>query len=250
MVSWFVFGTNRCYNVRILRGLYRVASWFWGFGARREGCINVKVSKRSIIACPECDLLLFGSDLSHGCTAVCRRCGATLYRATTDSAYRTLALALAAAIFFIIANIYPILGIEAQGNANAASLFGAVNSLWNQQMHFISALVLITAIVIPALQIALLIYVLFPLKYGFIPPGLSAALRFLRGIGAWGMLDVFMLSILVALVKLMDNFQIVPGLALWSFGALTFLMAAVSATFNPRDVWACLDARENSKGAP
>jgi len=235
------------YNMRTFRGLSCVASLI--ADARREGCVNVKVSKRSIIACPECDLLLFGADLSHGCTAVCRRCGATLYRATTDSVYRTLALVLAAAIFFLIANIYPILGIEAQGNANSANLFGAVASLWNQQMHFISALVLTTAVVIPALQIALLIYVLFPLKCGFIPPGLSGTLRCLRGIGPWGMLDVFMLSILVALVKLMDNFRIIPGVALWSFGALTLLMAAVAATFNPRDIWARLDVRENGRGS-
>lgn len=197
--------------------------------------------RKQLIACHECDLLLREIDLKSGHTAVCPRCGATLYRKTTESLSRTLALCLAAALFLLIANIYPILGIESRGNGNATNLYGAVVSLWDQEMHFISTLVFVTAIVIPTLELLLLIYLLLPLKLGLIPPGLALIMRFLQNIEPWGMVEVFMLGILVALVKLTDNFQIIPGIALWSFGGVTFLMAAVATTFNPRDVWSQLN---------
>jgi paraquat-inducible protein A len=210
----------------------------------------MKEPPKSLVACPECDLLLREIDLEPGRTAVCRRCGAALYRNTTDSIYRTLALGLAAALLFIIANIYPILGIESQGNGSATNLYGAVGSLWDQKMHFISLLVFITTIVVPSLELSLLIYLLLPLRLGHVPPGLAPLMRFLQSIKPWGMVEVFMLGILVALVKLTDNFRIIPGVALWSFGGVTLLLAAVAATFNPRDVWAHLDWNSNKDEQP
>jgi paraquat-inducible protein A len=202
---------------------------------------------KQLVACHECDLLLREIDLKSGHTAACPRCGATLYRKTTESLSRTLAICLAAALFFLIANIYPILGIESRGNGNATNLYGAVSSLWDQEMHFISLLVFVTAIIIPALELSLLIYLLLPLRLGLVPPGLSLIMRFLQNIEPWGMVEVFMLGILVALVKLTDNFSIIPGVALWSFGGVTFLMAAVATTFNPRDVWARLNWHSKQK---
>lgn len=210
----------------------------------------MQASPTSFIACHECDLLLREIELEPGRAAVCPRCGAALYRNTTDSLYRTLALTLAAALLFIIANVYPILGIESQGNGSATNLYGAVSSLWDQKMHFISALVFITAIVVPSLELSLLIYLLFPLRMGRVPAGLALLMRFLQSIKPWGMVEVFMLGILVALVKLTDNFRIIPGVALWSFGGVTFLLAAVAATFNPRDVWAHLEVRVENGDKP
>lgn len=200
-------------------------------------------SSTSLIACHECDLLLREIALEPGRAAACPRCGATLYRHSTDSINRTLALAAAAALLFLIANIYPIFGIESQGNDAATNLYGAVRSLWDQKMQFISTLVFITAIVIPSLELCLLIYLLLPLTVGRVPAGLAPLMRFLQGIKPWGMVEVFMLGILVALVKLTDDFRIIPGVALWSYGGVTFLLAAVAATFNPRDVWTCLEVR-------
>jgi paraquat-inducible protein A len=83
-----------------------------------------------------------------------------------------------------------------------------------------------------------------------VPPGLAPLMRFLQSIKPWGMVEVFMLGILVALVKLTDNFRIIPGVALWSFGGVTLLLTAVAATFNPRDVWAHLDCNFDEEELP
>lgn len=160
-----------------------------------------------------------------------------LYRSSPRSLDNSLAFALAAAVLFVIANIYPLLGIEIQDNPNATHLFGAVRYLWNHEMHLISSLVFVTAIVIPGLEIAMIVYLLLPLRFRVVPAGLPLILRVLQNIKPWGMVEVFMLGILVSLVKLKGTSTIIPGVALWSFGGLTLMLAAVASSFNPRDVW-------------
>jgi len=199
----------------------------------------------TFIACRECDLLLKEIDLAPGKSAVCCRCGATLYRNTPDSLDRTLALTLAAAVLFLIANYYPIMGIDMQGNRTATNLFGAVHSLWDQHMHLVSSLVFVTTILVPTLELSMLLFLLLPLRLELQPPGIALILRILQAIKPWGMVEVFMLGILVALVKLTDSSRIIPGIALWSFGALTLLLAAVAASFNSRDIWERLDWKDD-----
>jgi paraquat-inducible protein A len=173
--------------------------------------------------------------------ARCRRCGALLYRDSPDSLNRTLAFTLTAGVLFLLANLFPIIGIELQGNRNAMNLFSAVNSLWEQGMRSISATVFITTILIPALELTMLTYLLVGLKLRKVPAGVAPILRLLQGIKPWGMVEVFMLGILVSLVKLANDFIIIPGVALWSFGGLTLMLAAVAASFNVRDVWAYVE---------
>ena len=196
-----------------------------------------------IIACHDCDLLQREIPLKPGCAASCRRCGAVLYRNATDSIERTLAYSLAAAVLFVIANVYPIFAIEAQGARNAINLLGAVRSLWNQQMQFISLLVFLTTVLIPALELITMIYLLLPLKYRRVPASYPVFLRLMQVVEPWGMVEVFMLGVLVSLVKLTSSFKVIPGVALWSFGCLTFMLAAVAASFSARDVWARLEIK-------
>lgn len=199
------------------------------------------VHSKPLIACHECDLLLREIPLLPGGIACCCCCGAPLYRNSPDSLDRTLALVLAAAVLFITANVYPILGIEIQGARNATNLFGAVQALWEQDMRSISLLVFITTILVPSIELSMMIYLLLPIRLHRIPAGIPLILRILQSVKPWGMVEVFMLGILVSLVKLADSSSIIPGVALWSFGGLTFMLASVAASFNPRDVWAHLE---------
>jgi paraquat-inducible protein A len=164
-----------------------------------------------------------------------------LYRNSPDSLDRTLALVLAATVLFIIANVYPIMGIEIQGARNATNLYGAVHALWDQEMRSISFLVFMTTILLPAIELSMMIYILLPIRLRLVPVGIPLILRILQSIKPWGMVEVFMLGVLVSLVKLTDSSSIIPGVALWSFGGLTLMLAAVASSFNPRDVWEHLE---------
>ncbi|HBG06855.1 MAG: paraquat-inducible protein A [Geobacteraceae bacterium GWC2_58_44] len=196
---------------------------------------------QQLIACHNCDLLQREIPLNPGCTASCRRCGAVLYRNATDSIVRTLAYTLAAVMLFLIANLFPILSIEMKGDRSAITLLGAVISLWDQQMKAVSVVVLITTIVIPAIQLVSMAYLLLPLKFWRMPVGHTLFMRTLQHVQPWSMVEVFLLGVLVSLVKLTQNFKVVPGVAMWSFGLLTLLIAAVASSFSARDVWERLD---------
>ncbi|HCE68812.1 MAG TPA: paraquat-inducible protein A [Geobacter sp.] len=200
-----------------------------------------------LIACHDCDLLQREIPLKRGCAASCRRCGAVLYRNATDSIDRTLAYTLAAAVLFVIANLFPIFAIEVQEAGSEINLFGAVQSLWDKQMHSVSLLVFLTTILIPALELITMTYLLLPLKFHSVPAGAYILLGMLKIVKPWGMIEVLMLGVLVSLVKLTSSFKVIPGIALWSFGALTLLLAAAAATFSARDVWERMDSRADKE---
>ncbi len=201
----------------------------------------MKTDQRPLIACHECDLLLQEIAVPPGKAACCPCCGTTLYRNLPDSINRSLALTIGSAVLFLLANAFPILGINLQGNGNAVTLLQAVHDLWKQEMHLVASLTCVTAVLVPALELSIMLYLLVPLYLGRVPVGVAMVMRLLQTIKPWGMVEVFMLGILVSLVKLVQDFKIIPGVALWSFGGLTLLLAALASSFNPRDIWLHLD---------
>ncbi|MGZ8219906.1 paraquat-inducible protein A [Methylomagnum sp.] len=189
------------------------------------------------IACHECDLLQREIPLPAGGTATCPRCGATLYRNNPAGLDRTLALLLAAAILFVLANAFPIVTIEARGTRNATTLFGAVLTLWDEDMPTVAGLVFFTTLLAPAFELFTLIFILAAVRLGFQSGPLPAVLRWVLGTRPWSMVEVFMLGVLVSVVKLSHLAHIEPGVALWSYGALILVFAAAMAGFDAHTLW-------------
>lgn len=194
-------------------------------------------SDPALVACRECDLLQREPSLAPGETARCIRCDAVLFRATRDGLDRCLALTIAAGILFVVANAFPIVFIDMQGRWTTTTLFGAVQSLYDQEMQFVAALVFATTMVIPALELLAMTWMLAPLKLGIRAPGIGPWFRWVEAARPWGMIEVFMLGVLVSLSKLSHIATVVPGIALWSFGALIVLLAAAATAFEPREFW-------------
>lgn len=192
----------------------------------------------NLIACHDCDLLQREVLLPPGGVATCPRCGAVLYRNSPGGRQAALALTLAATILFAISNLFPIVGIESQGNRNATTLSGAVLTLWNDHSVPVAALVFFTTLLVPALQLlnlTLLLAVARPSAW---------LLRVTLAVRPWAMVEVFMLGLLVSVAKLSHLATIVPGVALWSFAALMVLFAALTAVFNPRELWRSMPVEE------
>jgi len=200
-----------------------------------------------LIACHECDLLQYKVALPPGRVARCRRCGAKLYRAAHASPDHTFSYSMAAAVTFIVANAYPIVGINIQGIRHDTTLLGAVRALWNQDMYFIAIMVFLTTFLMPALETAFMLHLLTALKSGRRPAALGVSMRILLNITPWCMAEVFMLGVLVALVKLTHFARVIPGLAFWSFGALVLLTAAATASFDIRDIWEQVETADETE---
>jgi len=191
-----------------------------------------------LIACHECDLLQREVLLPRGGAARCGRCGAVLYRSHPESLERTLGLTAGAILLFAMANAFPIVGLALQGQVIQTTLWHTVRTLWDEEMKSVAALVFVTTIAIPALQLFAFTYLLLPLRLGRKPRHFAPVFRVLQAVRPWGMVEVFMLGVLVSLVKLAHLAGVVAGVALWSFAALMLVMAAISAVFDPRTLWA------------
>jgi paraquat-inducible protein A len=175
--------------------------------------------------------------LPGGGATRCPRCGATLYRSEPEGLERTFALTVGAIVLFVIANAFPILGLALHGHVVETTLFHAVRVLYEEDMKSVAALVFLTTIGMPLLQLGALAYLLFPLRLGRVPPHFGLVFRALQAARPWGMVEVFMLGVLVALVKLAQLAGIIPGVALWAFAILMLVMAAIATTFEPRALW-------------
>ncbi|MBP0597785.1 paraquat-inducible protein A [Herbaspirillum sp. LeCh32-8] len=189
-----------------------------------------------LIVCEECDAVYHRPRLGHCEVARCLRCDAELDRDTGKRLERLLPLTAGALVLFVIANAFPIVSIELQGLSSDTTLFGAVLALARDGMSEVALLVAATTLLFPLIQMLVLFYLLLPSSRLERPPGFVLLLRLMQAARPWGMIEVFMLGILVALIKLSNMAEVIPGPALWSFGALTVLLTVV-VSFNPRYIW-------------
>ncbi len=198
---------------------------------------NQTLSDASLIGCPHCDLLQRLPALAPGESARCPRCNEELWRRQEDSLHRPLALTIAAALLYVVANTVPMLGLTVVGREAFTTVFGGAAHLWNAGWESVAVLVLFTAVVAPGLQIGLMLAILIGAHRDRPPKWVGTLLRHYEKISTWSMIEVMILGVLVALIKIADYAKVIPGLALFMLGALIFLIAAIEASFDPREVW-------------
>jgi len=209
---------------------------------------NRALSDASLIACPHCDLLQRLPDLAPGASARCPRCDQELWRHREDSLNRTLALTVAAAALYVIANSVAMLGLTAVGRQASTTVFGGALQLWNDGREIVAGLVLFTVVISPALQIVLMLAIVLGAHRERVPRWVGTLLRHHPTTCTWSMLEVMMIGVLVALIKIADYAKVIPGVALFALAALVFILAAIQANFDPREVWDRVDWAD--EGAP
>ncbi len=190
-----------------------------------------------LMACHECDLLHRIDGLPEGATSLCSRCGAVLVSHKRDSLDRSLALTLTGLVLFAMANAYPILEIKSGSLYQATTIMGSVEILFSAGMWQIALLVFLTALFFPFLTLVSMLTILIPLKMNQKPWKLSSIMTLMQSINPWGMMDVFMLGVLVSVVKLVKMMKVIPGISLFAFVMLIFVVAGIAASFDPHLVW-------------
>jgi paraquat-inducible protein A len=191
----------------------------------------------ALIACHDCDLIHHIKPLPAKGVAVCTRCGAVLHRHKPNSLDRTLAFVVASLILFILANSFPFLGLKIGAQIRQTTLITGIYELYIQGMQIIAVLVLLTTVLVPLTQMICIFYILLPLKFGRPSKRLPRVLRFLQAIQPWGMMEVFMVGILVSVVKLAKMAKVIPGISLYSFLALIFVLAAMTVSLDAHLIW-------------
>jgi paraquat-inducible protein A len=198
---------------------------------------NQALADASLIACPHCDLLQRLPALTPGASARCPRCDKELWRHREDSLNRTLALALAAAMLFVLANSVPMLGLTVVGHKAFTTVFGGAVQLWRDGEEIVAGLVLFAAIIAPGLQIGFVLAIVLGAHRERPPRWVGTLLRYLPTTRTWSMIEVMLLGVLVALIKIAELATVIPGTALFALGALVFIFAGIQASFDRHEVW-------------
>ena len=198
------------------------------------------MTTRPLLACHECDLLQRETPLPSNGVLRCCRCRAELYRSHPNSIDRALSFTFTSIVLFVIANAYPIVGLAVNGDIVQTTLIGAVRVLYRDGIWPLAGLVFVTTILMPAVQTVAMAYLLMPLRLRRVPYRADLAFRLLRLAEPWGMTEVLILGLLVALVKLAAISTVVPGIALFSFAILMMLMAAAAASLDTHELWSAL----------
>ena len=189
------------------------------------------------MACHACDGLHRIVDVPARGKALCRRCGALLYRNMPRSLDHSAALYLAAMILFLLANTFPFVALQYGDRIEQSLLISGGIALQQARMGEVGFLILLTSVIFPFLTIGGMLYLLLPLRFGYRPPRMTPVWRMVRTLSPWSLIGVFMLGLLVSVVKLQDLATIVPGIAFYAFIGLLVVSSAAVASFDPAAIW-------------
>jgi paraquat-inducible protein A len=185
---------------------------------------------------------LFGC---HSCglvsraTIACPRCGATAHRRKPNSIRRTWALLIAAAILYLPANLLPVMTVVSLGHSETDTILAGVMALTAEGAWPLAALVFFASITVPLLKLFGLGWLLVSTQRHSTARLRERTLlyRIVDSVGRWSMIDVFMVSILTALVRMGLLASIEPGPGAISFAAVVILTILAAGTFEPRLMW-------------
>lgn len=201
------------------------------------------------IACATCGLLQRVEPLEPGTVAECGRCGFVVSEQKSGSLALTAALALAALILYVPANVFPILSMSLHGAYSESTIWDGCVSLLKNGQWFTAAIVFLASIVIPLLKLLGLFFLVATARYGSIIGQRQQAWihKFISLIGPWALLDVLLVAVLVALVKLEKLATILPGPGLAAFAAVVVLTIMASASFDPKLIWSGTDGHHGRR---
>jgi paraquat-inducible protein A len=188
-------------------------------------------------ACLECDLLINPALPALGEKAHCSRCGYLLQRPRRQSIERTFALSVAGLIVLLPANMLPLLGIKVMGNTNEGTLWSGVLTLFREDMWAVAILVFLSSILFPLINIMLSLLISAHLYFNKPNSYLPDWMRWLQYLSEWAMLEVYMLGIIVACVKLASMAELKFGFGLYAFIALLLITALLSSSLDEHLFW-------------
>jgi paraquat-inducible protein A len=139
--------------------------------------------------------------------------------------------------------LLPIISVERLGYRSASTIWEGVTELWKSGSPTVSVIVFLCSIVIPLGKILGLFYVSFCWN-SECPKRRFTLLSIIEGIGRWSMLDVFLVAILVATVKLGSIATVIPGPGIVAFTAVVLLTMFASASFDPHLFWHSRDTTQ------
>lgn len=203
-----------------------------------------------IVGCDGCGLAHHASPDKHGMR--CRRCGLPLHFRKPDSLNRTWALLIASYILIIPANLLPVMKSSTLTGVENDTIMGGVVYLWESGSEVLGAILFIASIVIPLSKLVALTYLLVSVhqRSRWNPKKRTQLYRVLEAVGRWSMIDVYVASMLTALVQFGNLMSINVGGGAIAFGAVVVLTMIAAECFDPRLIWEATDQPNVTTDSP
>jgi len=201
-------------------------------------------SELNLCLCHSCGL---ACDITHD-PHECERCGAPLHRRKTDSLTRTWAFLLASLIFYVPANLLPVMNTTMLGSGSESTIMGGVLEFWQHGAWDIALIIFIASIAVPGVKFVALTMLLVTVQRGssWALKERSKLYRFVELIGYWSMLDVIVVALVAALVKFQALGDIEPRLGILFFGLVVVFTMLSAMSFDPRLIWDKQDKARNN----
>ncbi len=181
------------------------------------------------------------TELPPGGKARCARCGCLLARHPPGPEELPLVLAIAALIVFVIANTTPLMDLSVVGRSASTTIVGGALEMWQLGQRLTAALVAFCVILAPGFYLLFMLTLLVAARRAPVPHWVGWMLRWVHHFENWSMLEVMMLGILVALIKIAELAAVQAGIGMYAVGILIVLFPAIYVTFDPRDLWQRLE---------
>jgi len=201
----------------------------------------ITATSQRILGCNACGLAQREIPAEH--KLICVRCGASLHFRKPDSISRTWALVIASYVLIIPANLMPVMATGSLFGTEKDTIFGGVKFLWESNSPVLAIILFCASIVIPFAKLISLTFLLISVqRRSTWNPKLRAQLyRVLEAIGRWSMIDVYVATMLTALVQFGDLMSIRAGAGAIAFGSVVILTIFAAKSFDPRLIWEAVD---------
>ena len=167
-----------------------------------------------------------------------------MHRRKQNSLARTWALVITAAILYVPANVFPVMQVTSLGKVQEDTILSGVFYLLHHGMWPLAVVVFFASVLVPMLKLISITYLLFSVERSshWRPVDRTRLYRITEAVGRWSMVDIYVVTILVALVSLGNLATIQAGLGAVFFGGVVMITILAAESFDPRLIWDRLEA--------
>lgn len=199
------------------------------------------------LLCPDCDMLLEKVPASHGERLECPRCSCVLMSPSDNSVEKTMALTLSGLILYIPANFLPLITFDAIGMKSTGTIWDSWLGLIHADFIFTGIMVLFTSILIPLAKLLMLLTVTWHIQSGCSTRNTAILFRWYHHLDEWGMLEVYMIGILVTIIKMLHMAHVEYDMGFFCFIGLLAATLCSSAAMDRYYFWEQIDMQASGR---
>ncbi|MBW2541273.1 MAG: paraquat-inducible protein A [Deltaproteobacteria bacterium] len=201
--------------------------------------ISAHSGVENLASCHDCGFVVALEGAGHHAQALCPRCRAAVHQRKPDSINRTWALVITAAMLYVPANIFPVMRVISMGKAQEDTIISGAVYLLVHGMWPLALIVFFASVVVPLLKLIALSFLLISVQRGsnWRPVERTKLYHVVEAVGRWSMTDIYVVTILVALVSLGNLATIEAGIGAVYFAGVVVVTMLAAESFDPRLIW-------------